>query len=748
MNYQNIKISFPILLMAVMFLSSCSKSVPEQQTNEDRLAQGLEVYGQVDFKRIADIDKEPGQWLTQGRDQGKTHYSPLADINRDNIGELGFAWEYKTTTTRGMEANPLMIDGVVYSSGTTGRVYALDARTGKELWYFNPQSDGQVNRYTCCDEVNRGIAVYEGLVYVASLDGRLFALNAEDGKIVWEKDTFIFKDRAYTSSGAPEVAGDVVVIGNAGADYDARGYVSAYDRLSGELRWRFFLVPGDPALGFEHPEMQMAAQTWDPNSRWDVGGGGTAWNAMSYDPELNLLYVGTGNSALFNWQERSPQGGDNLFLCSILAIDADSGRLVWHYQQVPKESWDYTATQPFILTDLSIDGNVRKVLMQAPKAGFFYILDRATGELLSADPYVPVNWASHVDLATGKPQMNSEIEYWNTKNPVFVLPSGMGGHAWNPMSWSPQTGLVYIPAIEGGAMTYDPTEGHFYRPKQANSGNSTLFGDMMTMSPDLLQEPMRSALAEIQAAGKAGSRSALKAFDPVTGVTRWEVESEGWWDRAGVLSTAGGIVFQGTDSGYLRAYDADTGDELLNLFIGSSIIAAPITYKMDGEQFLLVTTGWGGGGWFAPHPTSAVLKYGNQGRFIALKLGGEEVPLPDEVSALGPLPEPPVANTADPERIAAGRVLFSRSCAICHANVDGGMTPDLRRMSANTHASFNAIVLNGARRYRGMPQWDDVLNEDEAGAIHDYLIDLAWLSFQAQQNNIVLELGPTNTTGH
>lgn len=733
-----------LLLLGAVILNGCSSESNDIDSSSEQFQ--ISSYGNITRERLLNADSEPEQWMTEGRDFGKSHHSPLDQINLENIDNLGFAWEYKTDTHRGMEANPIVVDGVLYTSGTTGRVYALNAVTGEELWYFNPESDGQVNRYTCCDEVNRGISVWEGMVYVASLDGRLFGLDAETGEVLWEEDTFIYKDRAYTSSGAPEVAGDVVVIGNAGADYDARGYVSAYDLKTGEFKWRFFIVPGDPELGFEHPELEMAAQTWDPDSRWDVGGGGTVWNGMVYDPELDLIYIGTGNAALFNWHERSPAGGDNLFLCSIIAIDPKTGRMVWHYQQVPRESWDYTATQPMILTEMEFDGVMREVIMQAPKAGFFYILDRATGELLSADPYVPVNWATHVDLETGRPQINPAVDYTNA--PVFVLPSGMGGHAWNPMAWNPDKQIVYIPAIEGGAMTFDPTDGHEYRPKQTNSGNSTLFGDMMTMSPDFLTEPMSSALREVQAAGQAESRAALKAFNPATGELAWEVENEGWWDRAGVLSTSGGLVFQGTDSGFLRAYDQATGERVLNLKIGSSIIAAPVTYEVEGVQYIAFLTGWGGGGWFQPHSTSAVIQHGNQGRIIALKLEGGEVPIPPLVSDIEPIPEPPVENVASVETIALGQQLFSRSCSICHANSDIGLTPDLRRMSEEVHLGFKGIVLYGARRYRGMPQWDDVLNEEEADAIHAFLIDLAWNSYEAQENDEEYETGPMNTSGH
>jgi quinohemoprotein ethanol dehydrogenase len=690
-----------------------------------------ERFGNLTRERLLAAESEPENWFTEGRNFGKNHYSPLEQINLDTVGRLGFAWDYHTGTTRGLEATPVVIDGVMYAAGSTGRVYALNAATGEELWKFDPQSDGQVNRYACCDEVNRGLAVWDGMVYIGAFDGRLFGLDAKTGAVVWETDTFIYKDRAYSSSGAPQVAGNVVVIGNAGADYDARGYVSAYDLKTGELAWRFFIVPGDPANGYEHPELEeIAAPTWDPNSRWDVGGGGTAWNGMAYDPELDLVYIGTGNAALFNWHERSPSGGDNLFLCSILAINATTGRLEWHYQQVPRESWDYTATQPMILTDLEIGGETREVIMQAPKAGFFYILDRATGELLSADPYVPVNWASHVDLETGRPAMNPAVDY--NHEPIFVVPSGMGGHAWNPMAYNPTNGIVYIPAIEGGAITFDPSEGHVYRPKQANSGNTTLFGNSMLAPPG--PGPAGELLRTLQESGEAAQRAVLKAFDPKTGETRWEQEAVGFWDRAGVLATRD-LVFQGADTGHLRAFNATTGEEVLNVEIGTSIIAAPMTYEVDGTQYVAVMAGWGGGGWFAPYQTSAVRKYGNDGRILAFKLDGGAVPLPTPLAEVEAFPEPP-PQTASADEVRRGRQLFQRSCAICHANVDYGLTPDLRRMSRDTHTTFNGIVLYGARRFQGMPQWDDVLSAADAEAIHGYLIDLSWQAYNAQQQAV------------
>ena len=396
------------LFLALLLITGCSP--------ENAVVQA----GAVDRARLLNIESESGSWLTPGRDFGKTHYSPLENINRDNVSKLGFAWEFDTRTQRGLEATPQIVDGVLYASGVWGSVYAVDARSGAEIWRFNPKVDGQWGRYACCDVVNRGVSVWQGRVYVAALDGRVFALNASDGEVVWVAESIDDQSRAYTVTGATQVAGDVVVIGNGGADFDGRGYITAFDLETGERRWRFYTVPGDPLLPFEHPELEWASKTWDPDSRWDAGGGGNVYDAMVYDPELNLLYVGTGNAALYNQSERSPAGGDNLFLASVLALNPDTGRLVWHYQQVPGESWDYNATQHMILADIELYGLQRKVLMQAPKNGFFYVLDRETGELLSAKPYATVNWASRVDPETGRPEISEQSDY--TTGPKLIYP--------------------------------------------------------------------------------------------------------------------------------------------------------------------------------------------------------------------------------------------------------------------------------------------------------------------------------------
>jgi quinohemoprotein ethanol dehydrogenase len=646
---------------------------------------GARPRGQIDLERLR-ADKDPNQWLTAGRDLANSHYSPLAQINKGNVSRLGFAWDYDTQTQRGLEATPIFVDGALYTSGPVGQVYALEAKTGKALWTFDPHNDLRVNQRACCDEVNRGVAVWKGKVYVASFDGHLFALDAATGSTIWKVDTIVDKKLAYTSTGAPQVAGKVVVIGNAGAEYDARGYVSAYDLDTGKLVWRFYTVPGDPSKPYENPELEMAAKTWDPKSKWDMGGGGTVWGSMAYDPGLNLMYFGTGNGTYYDQSRRSPAGGDNLFIASILALNADTGRLVWYYQEAPGDQWDYDVVQQIILADLKIKGQVRKVLMQASKTGFFYILDRQTGQVLSAEKYVPVTWADHVDLSTGRPVEASDARSykysWNGKK--FISPSPMGGHSWNPMAYDLQTGLVYIPAIENGQ------EGLF--------------------------------------SGKAF----LRAWDPLGGKIVWDVPMSDWWDRPGVLATAGGLIFQGTGTGHFCAYDALTGQKVKDIEVGTSIGAGPMTYAIDGTQYIAVMAAWGGGGWNFPHPTSAAYQRGNAGRIMAFKLDGGPTPVPPRRPPIEPIPEPPPL-TASAEAVQKGSELFSAHCSSCHLNQPGSLAPDLRRMSRETHAAFNQIVLGGALIQAGMPPWDDVLSVADADNIHAYLLSISWDAYHKQQ---------------
>jgi PQQ-dependent dehydrogenase (methanol/ethanol family) len=399
--------------------------------------------GAVDGARIRQADAEPHNWLAHGRSYDEQRFSPLDQIDRGNVASLGLAWAYRTSTKRGLEASPIVVDGVMYATGTWSVVYALDAASGRELWTYDPKVPRDKGRDACCDVVNRGVAVWKGRVYFGTIDGRLVALDARSGERVWETRT-VDADKPYTITGAPRIVKDRVIIGNGGAEFGVRGYFGAYDAETGELLWRFYTVPASHDGPHEHPELAQAAATWSPDSMWEWGLGGTVWDSMAYDPDLDLLYVGTGNASIYDRERRSPGGGDNLFLASILAIRPETGRLVWHYQTTPGEYWDYTATQHIILADLEQGGRKRKVLMQAPKNGFFYVLYRATGELLSAEKYSLATWASHVDLATGRPVERPQA-HWSTKT-AMVSPGVAGAHNWHPMSFSPRTKLVYIPS--------------------------------------------------------------------------------------------------------------------------------------------------------------------------------------------------------------------------------------------------------------------------------------------------------------
>jgi quinohemoprotein ethanol dehydrogenase len=664
-------------------------------------------FGDVDERRLADADRTPENWYAVNRGPASDHYSPLASIDEQNASTLGFAWTYDTESTRGLEASPVVIDGVMYASGSWGRVYALDAASGRELWRFDPHVPGKWGRRPCCDIVNRGVAVWKGAVYVAALDGRLFCLDARTGKPNWVRDTLLDHDRYQPSTGAPQIAGGKVVIGNAGAELGVRGYITAYDAASGAMAWRFFTVPGDPKLPRESPEMVMAAKTWDPASQWDVGGGGTVWDAMAYDAKLDLLYVGVGNGSPHPAFGRSPAGGDNLFLASIVAIRPQTGRMVWFYQTTPADSWDFTATQQMVLADLNIGGRVRQVIMQAPKNGFFYVLDRASGELLSAGKYGATNWASSIDLKTGRPVITGQGDY--SKEPKLVYPGEAGAHNWRPMSFSPKSGLVYIPTIQWPMVfTYHP-QSH-YLPGKSNVQNGT--DEIPT--PEVQLGPAQPIVNTLDY---------LQAYDPVTQKTVWRVVTSDVPEQTGgVLSTAGNLVVQGDSSGFVHVYSASTGASLAHLEVGTSIMAAPISYAVDGVQYIAVMAGLGGAaGWEFPL-SSAAYRYGNAGRIMTFKLGGGKTPLPPRVDRTRTAMVIPSVATS-PEMIVKGETLFRDArCGSCHTLGRPGIAPDLLGMSAATHAVFARIVLQGLLESNGMASFADILSASDVDAIHAYLV--------------------------
>ncbi len=669
----------------------------------------------------------PDDWATTGGDFGKSHHSALTDITADNVDQLGLAWQAELGTNRVLEATPIVIDGVMYTSGVAGRAYAFDAATGKELWRFEPEVDMQVNRTVCCDMANRGVAVSRGKVFVAALDAQLYALDARTGKVVWKANTVDDPQRGINSTGAPEVAGDVVVIGNGGAEYDVRGYVSAYDLETGKLAWRFHTVPRDPKLGKQdHPDLDAAVKTWDPDSRWDIGGGGTPWDAINYDPETGLVIVGTGNGGPYHTSRRSPKGGDQLYLGSLVALDARTGRVKWHYQETPGDDWDYTSTQPMILTDMKIDGQERPVVLHAPKNGFLYVIDRRDGKLLRANPIVRVNWTKGIDPATGKPIPNPEAADYGV-SPKVVFPGTPGARNWHPASFDPATGLYYAPVLDIGNLLFMTPGKKPLAKKMLNNDAALIFTSDLEAALPTLPPPVGEAVRALPAfamAQKTPWTSQLRAIDPLTGKTVWAKPMDGWQDRGGTLTTASGLLFQGNLAGQLRVFDKANGKLLKTIETGTTILAAPMTYRVKGVQYVAVMAAWGGGGFPYVPRYSAAYKRGNQGRLLVFKLGGGPVPIPAELPALEVASEPPAQQPGvTPAVIAKGQGLFFGNCALCHANQHRSITPDLRRMQPATHAAFREIVLEGLLLVNGMPRWDDRLKPEDVDAIHAYLID-------------------------
>lgn len=662
---------------------------------------------QVDHDRLVNVDQEPGSWLSHGRNYAEDRQSPLTLITPENVSDLGLAWYFDTQTTRGLEASPLVIDGKMYFTTSWSQVFALDARTGELLWHYDPEVPKSWGVNACCDVVNRGVAAWGDAVFVGTLDGRLVALSRDDGRVLWETLT-IDPEKAYTITGAPRAVNGKIIIGNGGAEYGVRGYVSAYDAVTGELSWRFYTVPGDPNKAYESQAMRMAAKTWTGDVYWQVGGGGTVWDSMAYDADPNLLYIGVGNGSPWNRWVRSPDGGDNLFLSSIVALNADTGEYVWHYQTTPGDTWDYTATQHMILAELEIRGKTRKVIMQAPKNGFFYVLDRTTGELISADQYVPTTWASHVDLETGRPVETANADHSAVTQ--TTAPAAFGGHNWQPMAFNTTTGLVYIPAMH--ALQPFSTDKNFV----ARTGSHWNLGQGEPVGKGGVSGIPRDMLMSIV---KRLMRGYLIAWDPVLEEERWRIEYESLWN-GGLLTTKSGLLFQGTGERQFVAYDAASGDELWSTETGTGVVAPPITYALDGEQYVAILAGWGGvGGLSLPQVTQA----NGTSRLLVYKLGGS-LPSPVNPPAIMVLTEEPPALTASTDSIARGEDLYLEHCMRCHGPLvgAGGVVQDLRYISSGTHQIFDQIVLGGIYEPLGMVSFAGVLSEQDVEDVHAFVI--------------------------
>ena len=652
--------------------------------------------GWVDEARVlAAGHAEAGSWLAHGRTYDERRFPSLTQINRESVAGLGLAW-YKNLSDRNRaQTTPLVIDGVMYFTDAWSVAYAVDAATGAELWRFDPRTDRRANRYACCGgAINRGMAAYKGKLYFATFDARLIALDQTTGRKLWEVDTSHRPSHnPYTITGAPRAVHGKVFIGQSSSEFGLRGYLSAYDAETGELAWRFFTVPGDPAEPFEHPELEDAAKTWT-GQWWKLGGGGTVWNAIVYDADFDQLLVGTGNGAPWPRAIRSPDGGDNHFLGGILSLDPRSGRMKWFRQLTPADNWDFNAAQDMALLDIEVDGQLRKVLFQAPKNGFFYVLAREDGEILRAAPYATVNWATHIDMETGRPVENPAVRYED--EPAWILPGNSGAHSWQPMSVDAERGIAYT-AVQDMSLLYALPE------RFKETGEYEISKGSISLGVELGPR-YRELLAA--APPRPPSKGYLKAFDALAGEVVWSVERATPYN-GGVLATAGGVVFQGDSAGQFAAYDSRDGALLWEHQVYGDA-GSPITYESAGEQYLAVQVGGGG------H------RY-NDGRMLAFKLGAEgEIPPPTAPQV--EIPEPPPL-TASADEVAQGWELYSRHCVWCHGLGPIGMVnADLRLMTAETHDLFQAIVRGGLYVDKGMDAFADVVSAEQAELIRQFII--------------------------
>ncbi|WP_394763619.1 PQQ-dependent dehydrogenase, methanol/ethanol family [Phenylobacterium sp.] len=665
----------------------------------------------VDSARLLAADAEPGTWMAAGRTYSEQRYSPLTGINKGNVSKLGLAWSGDIDTERGQESTPVVVDGVLYITTAWSMVKAYDAASGKPLWAYDPKVDRATGQVACCDVVNRGVAAWKGKIYLGALDGRLIAVDGKTGKVAWQIQT-TDPTQPYTITQVPRIVKGMVIIGNAGAEYTCRGYVSAYDAATGKMKWRFYTVPAAPGDPTNTPMLEAAAKTWHGDF-WKYGGGGTAWDTILYDPKTDLVYFGTGNGLSWSQDIRSPGGGDNLFVASVIAVHADTGKYAWHFQEVPGDEWDYDVTNPLMTADLKIHGAVRHVLMQAPKTGFFYVWDAKTGKLISADKFAPLNWASKIDLKTGRPVENPAVRYTETKAAI-VQPAPLGAHNWHPMAYSPRTGLVYIPVTESSTGFQSMAAKDFAPKDRVYNTGTVAFSDKITA---LYGQP--------GALGRGNIRSYLEAYDPVAQKVVWRAPDQDYGAH-GAMVTASDLVFSGDWSGRFSAFDARTGAKLWSAPVQADVVAAPSTYTIKGVQYVALLVGARGlpPGQVRTNPLSA-----NNSRLLVFKLGATaQLPQAAVAGAVaGKVLDPPLL-TGTNEQVIDGEGAYGRYCAGCHGQ--GGTAdksiPDLRYAPAlNSLRSWNSIVLDGARADKGMVSFKKVLAEGQAEAIYHYIVSQA-----------------------
>lgn len=685
----------PVVLVALTVLASCS--------GRETGGAGTDPTALIDRHSGVEDDSNGTNWPAYGRTHAERHDSPLTEINDRTISRFGLSSTTDLADVPGAATVPLAVDGIVYLAIGPSIVHAVDAASGKLLWQYDPHVYKVAGRKMRSAWGTRGLAYWKGRLYVGTYDGRLIAIDAKTGREAWSTQTTQPDDENYIT-GAPRTFRGLVLIGNGGADSgNSRGYVTAYDAATGEQKWRFHIVPGNPADGFENDAMKMAARTWT-GQWWKFGGGGNAWNAMTYDAEQNLVYIGTGNGAPWNRKVRSPGGGDNLFLASIVALDADTGEYRWHYQVNPGESWDYNAAMDIELATLEIDGKPRKVLMTAPKNGFFYVIDRTDGKLISAEKFARVTWASHVDLRTGRPVESPGVRYEN--GPAQFYPSMFGAHGWMPMSYNRKAGLVFIPKSEMAGYLSDSTvDQKNWKPGPSVIGTAT-------------DDPPGTPAPE-----NLGS-SSLIAWNPVSKRTVWEVKTPAVWN-GGTMTTDGNLVFQGQVDGNFVAYAADSGKKLWNYDTGLAIGGAPITFMAKGKQYVAVVVGYGISsnsfmgkaagdfGWNARQ-----IKH----RLFLFTLDGNAPRPSSQRTERPPLLDDPDMEL-DPRLVAAGSRLYFHNCTACHGTgaVASGYAPDLRsspvRLDKDT---FDGVVHGGMLLERGMPKFEELTERDRL-AIRQYV---------------------------
>ncbi len=697
-------------------LSGCSNN-PTAPADQTATAAKVFPVGSaaVNQQRLLDADKEPGSWLAVGGGYEEQRFSQLKQINDTNVKDLGLAWYSDIDTERGQEATPVVVDGVMYVTTAWSMLKAYDIKSGAKLWEYDPKVDRAKGADACCDVVNRGVAAWNGKIYLGVLDGRLVALDGKTGKEVWTTKTTP-DGTHHTITGAPRIANGKVFIGNGGAEYDIRGSIAAFDAETGKQLWRWYAVPGDPAKPYEQPELAMAAKTWNGDKYWQLGGGATIWDTIVYDEKTKLIYFGTGNGLSWAQEARSPGGGDNLFVSSIVALDADTGKYAWHYQETPGDEWDYDNCNPLMVVELALKSGKTRVVMQASKNGFYYILDAKSGKLLSAEKYVPeTNWATHVDMATGRPVENPEARYSKSGKPVIIWPAALGMHNWHPMTYSPETGYVYIPVTVSNA-PYAAQENFVYNPNGWNTGTDFAGGASLYTKPG--------------APPRGNVTSYILAWDPVNAKEVWRIPNKEY-GASGLLSTSGNLIFSGNHNGEFAAYDARTGNELWTAPTQARVVAAASTFLVDGQQQVAILVGARG---LPPGQKRTVEVSANNSRILVFKAGGAAT-LPAEMKVAAATGDnkvtisPPLL-TANNETVAAGEQAYAANCEACHGVTAvpgaGATAPDLRYSALLPfRAQFNGPVRAGERATRGMPGFGNMLDEETTDAILAYIIKRA-----------------------